>query len=273
MEDRNLQYRTIAVYKCALQLPLKIHLGVDLSDERVLRFMEGAYNLCPPAGGPRMPLWLLDDVLAFLSSYRFEPLSGATFKDVTRKTLVLLLLASGRRVSEIASLSRSSSWRGGRLVLDWLPSFKAKYDKAAWKPSPPSILRAVGAGDRFKFLCPVRAYYEYVRRRNRFHNLFNEDYFWLVQQVVLANAFRSVVRDAMVFAGKHRHVVSYPHMTKKLAISYSLLYFPHKRAELPALTGNKNMGVIKKVYAHVVPPLRRFPVVVPLGTVNPDALG
>ena len=114
----NLAYRTFADYKCALQLPLLINLNLDINIERTKRFLEGCYNLSPPTGVYCMPTWELDDLLQFLCTDRFEPMNIVPFRQVIRKAISLLLLATGRRLSEIASICRLSSWRDGRLCLE-----------------------------------------------------------------------------------------------------------------------------------------------------------
>ena len=271
LEMRNLAYSTIAGYKCALQLPLLIHLGLDVNVERSKRFLEGCYNLTPPSGGNRMPTWELDDLLIFLCSDRFEPMNRVPFKNVTRKVLALLLIASGRRISEIAAISRLSSWRNGRLSLQWLPNFRAKMDSAAWQPNPPSILKAVGEGEQINLLCPVRAYNEYLLRRNGMTNQVDDQFFWMNKQASLANAFRCLIKESRRFRGKSVNIVMFPHQCKKLAVSYSILYFEAQKHELPPLTGNKGMGVLMKIYDHAVVRLN-MPVVVPLGTVDPVAM-
>ena len=174
-------------------------------------------------------------------------------------------------MSKIACLSRRSFWRKGRLVLEWLPGFLPKSARPDWRPKPPSILKVTGDSRRLLAICPVRAYLELSKRRDLKVNPRDNQFLWMIKQQALDKAFRAVIRDSLLFAGKNENVVSYPHMSKKLAVSYSILYFPRKKAELPALTGNINMNVVKRVYANSVPPLSR-PVVVPLGTVNPVAL-
>ena len=61
-------------------------------------------------------------------------------------------------------------------------------------------------------------------------------------------------------------------MSKKLAVSYSMMYFPNKVKDLPKRVGNKGLRVLKKHYiSDAVPPLEH-PVVLPLGMVTPAAL-
>ena len=64
-----------------------------------------------------MASWLLDDLLHFLLSDEFEPLESVSIRRLVQKTLVLLLLASGRRISEILGISGSSSRKGGSPLL------------------------------------------------------------------------------------------------------------------------------------------------------------
>ncbi|XP_064115337.1 uncharacterized protein LOC135221576 [Macrobrachium nipponense] len=66
----------------------------------------------------KVPSWNLDVVLRFLRSSRFEPPQLASFKDLTRKALFLMALASAKRVSELHALE-------GRLLpkdFTWSPN-------------------------------------------------------------------------------------------------------------------------------------------------------
>ena len=72
--------------------------------------------------------------------------------------LVLLLLASGRRISEILGISGSSSRKGGLIFLDWLPGFRAKHDNRGFRPSCPSISAMGSERLADSLLCPVRAF-------------------------------------------------------------------------------------------------------------------
>ena len=51
-----------------------------------------------------MPKWLLSDLLSMLSSPPFEPLDLADWDHVLVKTVILILLATGRRMVEIAAM-------------------------------------------------------------------------------------------------------------------------------------------------------------------------
>ena len=107
--------------------------------------MEGCFALRPPPRHGFMPTWDLSDLLIFLSSNAFEPIETIPFSLLTQKLLALLLIASGRRISELANLSRESTLVGSRWFLEWLPGFRAKWEFASWRPDSPSILEGFKA--------------------------------------------------------------------------------------------------------------------------------
>ena len=156
-ETHDRAYSTIAGYKCALDLPLKISQGLVVSDERTKRFMQGCYNLNPPRKRP-MPSWDLSHILTFLQTDKFEDIRDIPFILLTLKLLFLLLIATGRRISEIAALSRSTFVKGKRTFIKWLPGFRPKWDSAHSKfvPESPSILK-MDAKSRSRRTCPLRA--------------------------------------------------------------------------------------------------------------------
>ena len=64
--------------------------------------------------------------LVFLRSEVFEDLRGIPFSPLTQKVLALLLIATGRRISEIARLSRITHVRVNRAYIEWIPGFRAR---------------------------------------------------------------------------------------------------------------------------------------------------
>ena len=108
--------------------------------------MSGLHRLRPPEEVP-MPLWLLSDLLAFLRSPLFEPLSLASDYHVFAKTLILLLLATGCRISEIAGLSRDIKETNKTTVLRWVNNFTPKHWTKDFHPSSPSFTLLIGAKD------------------------------------------------------------------------------------------------------------------------------
>ena len=91
----------------------------------------------PPSHG-FMPPWGLSDLL-FLQSHEFFSLETCSFFRLSQKTLALILLASGRRIHEISSLSTEFRRSGDEVVLYWPEGSKAKCYRVGHYPEDPSI--------------------------------------------------------------------------------------------------------------------------------------
>ena len=87
-----------------------------------------------PLPSSRFPTWDLLRVLSLLCGSPFEPLESCSLRDLTRKTLFLLSLATARRVGELQAVSSS----GGDLFLFYLPEFRAKSESSS-NPLPHSF--------------------------------------------------------------------------------------------------------------------------------------
>ena len=116
------------------------------------------------------PSWNLDVVLRALSRPPFEPLRSASFRDLTKKSLFLVSLASAKRVSELQALLRRVTSQGEDLLLSYLPEFLAKTEKASnLLPREfrlKSLASLVGPNDEERLLCPVRAL-NYILERTK----------------------------------------------------------------------------------------------------------
>ena len=139
----------------------------ELSSHFVIRDLLRSFRLSRPVVS-RVPPWDLLQVLSSLRISPFEPLSSASLRDLTRKTLFLLALATARRVGELQALAVGVSFSGEDAFLAYLPEFLAKSESAA-RPLPRSFpvhsLRDF-AGDLPDelLLCPVRAIRHYLHR-------------------------------------------------------------------------------------------------------------
>ena len=107
-------------------------------------------------------------VLHSLTKPPFEPLRLSSTRDLTRKTLFLLALATAQRVGEIQALSHRVSWQGQDLLVSYLPEFIAKTDTEV-HPTPrefriKSLTNLLGPEDEDRLLCPVRALNYYLHR-------------------------------------------------------------------------------------------------------------
>jgi hypothetical protein len=147
--------------------------GPDFSSDRLVAgVLKGAAQA--EARQPRrLPLWDLSVVLEFLRQNPFEPLSSASLENLTLKTVFLVMLASGRRASEVCAFSGAEAdvafEADGSMSLSFLPEFQAKNQRPGDR-SPFVIIRSLVdlvSPEEPDFLnCPVRSL-RYYRRRTR----------------------------------------------------------------------------------------------------------
>ena len=150
-----LSYYTIASYRSMLSADFRFVLP-ELSSHPVLHDLLHSFHIERPLPSSRFPLWDLLRVLSLLRCSPFEPLDSCSLRDLTLKTLLLLSLATARRVGELQAVSS-----GGDLFLSYLPEFRAKLESAS-NPLPRSFrarsLRDfVGSLPDELSLCPERA--------------------------------------------------------------------------------------------------------------------
>ena len=135
--------------------------GFNLAEDPVLKDLVKAFEVEVPRARVRAPSWNLDVVLRALSLAPFEPLSSASFRDLTKKTLFLVALATAKRVSELQALTHKVVWQGGDAILSYLPEFVAKTETLL-NPLPrefrlKSLSGILGKDEEERLLCPVRA--------------------------------------------------------------------------------------------------------------------
>ena len=126
----SLSYSSIASYRSMLSGVFRFILP-DLSSQFVLRDLLRSFHLKRPLSTSRVPPWDLSLVLALLSGAPFEPLSSCSIRDLARKVLFLVALATARRVGELHALSVVVLESGADLFLSYLPEFRAKAESKA----------------------------------------------------------------------------------------------------------------------------------------------
>ena len=233
-----------------------------------------------------MPTWSLDTLLDFLKSDIFEPLDQVDFFHLTLKTLVLIILATGRRISEVANISRESFHCGNSTVLflQWVSEFQPKnfvlVEKGKAKnkvaiPSCPSISPLAVKGKEDRSLCLVRAFRIFRDRTSGtgFSKVFLWDHGSNKEKVnvsKLTRTFIQAVEFSQTHAGIFGNPAIGPHQGRKLAASYGLLLCNNLRDEraLMHAMGFSSLSVLRKVYINNVPPLSHK-CVVPGGTYIP----
>ena len=160
--SRQLSVSAIMGYRSMLSAVFKSILP-EISSSPIIHDLLLSFQVEAPVREVRPPAWDLPTVLNYLRSSPFKPLSSASLRDLTRKTLFLLSLATAKRVGEL-HVSFSSSSAG----LSYVPEFVAKPESAI-RPLPRSFeVKSLGdfaAGlPEDLLLCPVRSLSAYLTR-------------------------------------------------------------------------------------------------------------
>ena len=113
-------------------------------------------------------------MLEYLRSPVFELLSSTSLRDLTRKTLFLVALATAKRVGELQTLSCIVSFSSSSAGLSYVPEFLAKTETAVHPLPRTFAIQSLGdfaAGlQEDLLLCPVRCLSEYIARTSSFVN-------------------------------------------------------------------------------------------------------
>ena len=189
------------------------------------------------------------------------------------KLLALLALGTGRRIGELAELSRLTFEKSGRVFIKWLPLYRAKWDSAHSRfiPHHPSIQAMKSRSALSLRLCPLRVLTVYLERRKGFIRQEKDNCLWLRKIDGLSRDLRDLIKDSRRWSNEPVNVICFPHQLKKLAVSYSYKYFNRAEVSLPGIVGNSSLNTLKDNYLGEVPPLRCI-CVLPLGTVDPAKL-
>ena len=164
---RGLSVSSLRGYRSVLSAVFRFHLP-SLSLDPVIRDLLRSFRLSSAELVLRPPAWELSKVLTYLVSPAFEPLSQASFRTLTLKTLFLLALATAKRVGELQALSSIVTFVGEDACLSYIPQFVAKSESLT-RSIPRSFLGKsladFAAGlDTDLLLCPVRALRLYLLR-------------------------------------------------------------------------------------------------------------
>ena len=141
---------------------------LEISSHPVLHDLLRSFWIERPLPSSCVPPWDLLLVLTLLRGPPFEPLTYCSLRDLSRKVLFRVSLATARRVGEFHAVSSSFSFLGGDIFLSYLPEFRAK-SKSAANPLPlyfrvHSLRDFVGDFPDELLLCPVRALQIYLNR-------------------------------------------------------------------------------------------------------------
>ncbi len=136
----------------------------------VVRFLRGVRRLNPPRP-PSIPSWDLALVLRALQIAPFEPLQSADLRILSMKTLLLVALASIKRVGDLQAFSVDESCLefgpgDGHVVLSPRPGYVPKVPTTPFRDQVVSLqaLPLEEADPALALLCPVRALRLYTDR-------------------------------------------------------------------------------------------------------------
>ena len=164
---RGLSVSSLRGYCSVLSAVFRFHLP-SLSSDPVIRDLLRSFRLSSAERVLRPPAWDLSKVLTYLVSPAFEPLSQASFRALTLKTLFLLALATAKRVGELQALSSIVTFVGGDACLSYIPQFVAKSESLTRSIPRSFLVKSLAdfaAGlDVDLLLCPVRAIRLYLLR-------------------------------------------------------------------------------------------------------------
>ena len=261
------KYRTISGYRSALRHPLLFAFNVEVNCVVSDLFLRGVFNFLPPVKSRMMPRWSLNMLLQFLRCPLFEPLETCSFSRLSQKTLCLLLLASGRRISDIANLSRTSfiSSSEDLFVLDWVPGYVPKNHSAAFKTPPPSVRRLQSSVPDDLLLCPVRCLLVYLERTRELLDevplSLRHPCLWIKPRTVvqwskasLTKCFVNVVRDSRIYNDLAVPAEIGPHQMRKFSASYAALVGQPETLVCKVM-GFSSKKIFRKNYVAWVPPL------------------
>ena len=164
---KGLSVSSLRGYRSALSAVFRFHLP-SLSSDPVLRDLLRSFRLSSAERVMRPPAWDLSKVLQYLVTSAFEPLSRASFRALTLKTLFLLALATAKRVGELQALSSLVTFVGADACLSYIPQFVAKSESLTRSIPRSFLVKSLAdfaAGlDTDLLLCPVRALRLYLPR-------------------------------------------------------------------------------------------------------------
>ena len=126
---RKLSVSAIMGYRSMLSAVFRFKLP-DISTSHVLQDLLRSFQVEAPPCSIQPPSWDLNKVLVYLRSAAFESLQSVSLRALSKKTLVLLSLATAKHVSELQALFCIVSFSSEDAVISYIPEFLAKTESA-----------------------------------------------------------------------------------------------------------------------------------------------
>ena len=160
--DKQFVSATVATYKAAIGRPILLAFNLDVSSQLFSDLLIGLQNSRPSA--PYRPiLWSLDKVLAYLESPEFN--DNPSVSMLLLKTVFLVAIATGSRVSELNAIQRESKFLTmfeNHVSITFESDFLHKNEKPGQR-NPPILIKAlINEDGSAHTLCPVRTLKQYL---------------------------------------------------------------------------------------------------------------
>ena len=154
---------TVTNAMVAIRDPISFGFGVTIEDRQWDLLKASFFRQRPPTT-PQPPNWSLGKVLTLLQAPKFQ--SAPSTRDLFSRTLFLVAMATGHRVSQLAALLRSPEFTrfgpdDSSVTLATRPLFLAKNERAGHRMKPVTIHAWLTGGTHHP-LCPVKAMREYL---------------------------------------------------------------------------------------------------------------
>ena len=166
LHDRGLASSTINSVKSSLTVPINTAFGINLNSDLFNKIPKACAQLRPSIKSPPIS-WSLGKVLDYASSIDNE---SADLKLLLRKSIFLLAMATGARLSELAALTRDPEHvlfkESGEVTLYPDPTFLAKNEDPYKRWDPWNIPPLPEEPS----LCPVRCLQAYLNRTPDIHS-------------------------------------------------------------------------------------------------------
>ena len=164
--DKGLQASTVAHYRSALTVPLRLQYNVDLSDSLVTTLLRAMF-LQRPKAPTATPAWCLNKVLTYIDDLP----SDLDIETSLQKCAFLMLLATGWRISELHACVRDTAYchilDDSTLLIRPHPGFLAKNESTEKRWQHERIKPLKLQDNTPSKLCPVRSLQKYLHLSSR----------------------------------------------------------------------------------------------------------
>ena len=247
LHESGLAANTVTTVKSGLYKICYYGFDIDLKDPRYASIPKSCAKL-RPSKRPEAFSWSLNKVLQQASSI---DATSCHYQKCFRKTLFLLALASGARVSELSALSRDSGFitfeTGGEVSLSPHAKFLAKNEdpQNRWKPWKITPL------PQDRSLCPVEALKEYLSRTSQWKSgpLFRREAGGSITTNGIKQQILYFIKEA------DPHSIPKAHQVRAMATSQNYFQYMDFQALTP-YTGWKSNRVFLKHYLRNIEELR-----------------